>query len=46
MTLLFVTLCKYEMTAKHTRAQIRSLKRKLAGEDPSGRPSAAARRRA
>ncbi len=38
MTLLFVTLWKYEMTAKHVSAQIRSLKRKLAGEDPSELP--------
>src|SRR6202140_2186939 len=38
ITLLFVTLIKYELTAKHTRAQIRSLKRKLAGDDPSELP--------
>jgi heme exporter protein C len=38
ITLLFVTLWKYELTAKHTRAQIRSLKRKLAGDDPSELP--------
>jgi heme exporter protein C len=27
MTLLFTTLCKYELTVKHTRAQLRALKR-------------------
>ncbi len=27
MTLLFVTLCKFELTAKHTRAQLRALRR-------------------
>ena len=32
MTLLFVTLWKYEMTAKMTRGQIKALRRKLAGE--------------
>jgi heme exporter protein C len=31
-TLLFVTLCKYELTAKHTRFQLRALRRRLAGE--------------
>src|SRR5205807_8224582 len=44
VTLLFVTLCKYELAAKHTRAQVRALKRKLAaaaGEEPD----AASRRR-
>lgn len=38
ITLLFVTLWKYEMTSKHVSAQVRSLKRKLAGEDPSQLP--------
>jgi heme exporter protein C len=33
ITLLFVTLCKYELTAKHTRAQLRALRRRLSGED-------------
>jgi len=33
VALLFVTLWKYEMTAKHNRAQLRSLKRKLGGPD-------------
>ena len=34
MALLFATLCKYELTAKHTRAQLRALRRRLAGEEP------------
>ena len=29
MALLFATLCKYELTAKHTRAQLRALRRRL-----------------
>jgi heme exporter protein C len=33
LSLLFATLCKYELTAKHTRAQIRALRRRLAGAD-------------
>jgi heme exporter protein C len=33
--LLFATLCKYELTAKHTRAQVRALRRRLAGETGS-----------
>src|SRR5271170_7380890 len=32
MALLFATLCKYELTAKHARAQLRALRRRLAGE--------------
>jgi heme exporter protein C len=43
MTLLFVTLWKYEMASKHTTFQLRALKRKLAGEDefvPVGRSAA------
>jgi heme exporter protein C len=32
MALLFATLCKYELTAKHTRAQMRALRRALSGE--------------
>jgi hypothetical protein len=27
IALLFTTLCKYELTAKHTRAQLRALRR-------------------
>ncbi len=30
MALLFATLCKYELTAKHARAQLRVLRRRLA----------------
>ena len=33
MALLFATLCKYELTAKHARAQLRRLRRQLT-EDP------------
>jgi heme exporter protein C len=33
MTLLFVTLCRYEMAAKRTRGRVRSLKRRLGDED-------------
>jgi heme exporter protein C len=32
MALLYATLCKYELTAKHARAQVRALRRRLAGE--------------
>jgi heme exporter protein C len=39
MALLFATLCKYELTAKHTRAQLRALRRRLAGEAPGMRGS-------
>jgi heme exporter protein C len=46
MTLLFVTMCKYELTAKHTRAQLRALRRladRRAGTlDPARRPRSAA----
>jgi heme exporter protein C len=33
MSLLFATLCQYELTAKRTRAQVRALRRRLAGEE-------------
>jgi heme exporter protein C len=33
MTLMFITLWKYEMASKHARARIRSLRRKLTGDD-------------
>ena len=33
VTLLFVTLWKYEMAAKNTRIQMRSLRRRLLGDD-------------
>ena len=32
IALLFATLCKYELTAKHTRQQVRQLRRRLSGE--------------
>jgi heme exporter protein C len=32
MALLYATLCSYEMTAKHTRGQLRALRRLLSGE--------------
>jgi hypothetical protein len=32
ITLLFLTLYKYELTAKHARAQLRALRRRLLGE--------------
>jgi heme exporter protein C len=34
MALLFATLCKFELTAKHTRSQVRALRRRLSGEPP------------
>src|SRR5947209_16886753 len=34
MTLLYVTLWKYEMASKHASAQLRALRRKLSGEEP------------
>jgi heme exporter protein C len=33
MAVLFVTLCKYELSAKHTRIQMGRLKRRLAGDE-------------
>jgi heme exporter protein C len=33
ITLLYATLCKYELTAKHTRAQVRALRRRLAPQE-------------
>jgi heme exporter protein C len=43
VVLLFVTLWKYEMTSKHASAQVRRLKRLLAGDEanPPARRSAA-----
>jgi heme exporter protein C len=37
VALLFTTLCKYELTAKHARAQLRALRRRLVddGETPA-----------
>jgi heme exporter protein C len=37
VALLFATLCKYELTAKHTRAQVRALRRRLSGESATAR---------
>jgi heme exporter protein C len=37
MALLFATLCKYELTAKHARSQVRALRRRLTGETASAR---------
>jgi heme exporter protein C len=45
IALLYATLCKYELTAKHTRAQLRALRRRLLREAPGGlerRPRSAA----
>jgi heme exporter protein C len=44
IALLFATLCKYELTAKHTRAQVRALRRRLSGEQSArgGRSAAPA----
>src|SRR5579871_1378021 len=33
MALLYTTLCKYELTVKHTRAQVRALRRRLSDQD-------------
>jgi heme exporter protein C len=38
IALLYTTLCKYELTAKHARAQLRALRRRLAGEGASAAP--------
>jgi heme exporter protein C len=43
MALLYTTLCKYELTAKHARAQVRALRRRLAdaaGDDHAERARA------
>jgi heme exporter protein C len=43
VVLLFVTLWRYEMTAKNTRGQVRALRRMLLGDDaiaPAGRSAA------
>ena len=44
MVLLFATLCKYELTAKHARGQLRALRRRLTeeAETPARRPRSAA----
>ena len=33
MSLLFITLCKYEMASKHATFRLRALRRRLAGDD-------------
>jgi heme exporter protein C len=38
IALLYATLFKYELTVKHTRAQVRALRRALAGEQVSAPP--------
>ena len=40
MALLFVSLCKYELTAKHASIRLRALRRKLAGDDDAFAPAA------
>jgi heme exporter protein C len=42
IALLYTTLCKYELTAKHTRAQVRALRRRLSGETAGLRGRSAA----
>ncbi len=39
MTLLFVTLCKYEMASKNATFKLRSLRRRLAGDDDDFAPA-------
>jgi heme exporter protein C len=39
MALLYATLCKYELTAKHARAQLRALRRRLAADGLAGAPA-------
>jgi heme exporter protein C len=41
MALLYATLWKYEMTSKNTSAQIKRLRRRLAGDEVAPRRSAA-----
>src|SRR5207302_682212 len=38
IALLYTTLCKYELTAKHARAQLRALRRRLTGEGTATAP--------
>jgi heme exporter protein C len=45
MAVLFITLCKYELTSKQASMQLRALKRRLAADDdeawlPTGRSAA------
>jgi heme exporter protein C len=39
IALLYITLCKYELTVKHARAQLRALRRRLAGEGATSAPA-------
>src|SRR6202049_1136451 len=41
MALLYATLCKYELTAKHTRAQLRALRRLAERRSVAGGPAGA-----
>jgi heme exporter protein C len=38
IALLYLTLYKYELTAKHARAQLRALRRRLLGDDATAAP--------
>ena len=42
ITLLFITICKYEMSAKHSRAQLAALRRSLSGESNEPAPTRSA----
>jgi hypothetical protein len=42
IALLYATLCKHELTVKHTRAQVRALRRRLQGETAGGHGRSAA----
>jgi heme exporter protein C len=42
MALLYATLCKHELTVKHTRAQVRALRRRLEGDAAGVRGRSAA----
>jgi heme exporter protein C len=33
MTVLFITLCKYELASKHASIKLRGLRRRLAGDE-------------
>jgi heme exporter protein C len=39
IALLYATLCKYELTIKHARAQLRALRRSIGGESAATPPS-------
>jgi heme exporter protein C len=45
MALLYATLCKYELTAKHTRAQLRALRRRAALRSGAGTGAQSSRAR-